>query len=88
MSDELEEAYRSGVWLPEKGRLSSHHGTTAAKVELLTLTNEMKARTPPRFLTPRCCYADGALISPAVMNMLECALRHSAAACSRPKMQL
>ena len=42
-ADELEEAYRSGVWLPERGRLTNFHGTTAAKVELLTLANELKA---------------------------------------------
>lgn len=41
-ADELEEAYRSGVWLPERGRLSSFHGTQAARVQLLTLANELK----------------------------------------------
>ena len=42
VADELEEAYRSGVWLPERGRLNDFHGTQAARVPLLTLSNEMK----------------------------------------------
>ncbi|KAK9800186.1 hypothetical protein WJX73_006192 [Symbiochloris irregularis] len=42
VADELEEAYRSGVWLPERGRLSNFHGLQGARVNLLTLVNEMK----------------------------------------------
>lgn len=42
VADELEEAYRSGVWLPERGRLSNFHGIQGARVNLLTFANEMK----------------------------------------------
>lgn len=42
LADELEEAYRSGVWLKERGRLGTHHGLTAARVDLLTPINEHK----------------------------------------------
>ena len=45
LADELEEAYRSGVWLPERGRLGAHNGlASAAKVDLLTPSHELKAR--------------------------------------------
>ena len=43
-ADELEEAYRSEVWNPNKGRVVSQKGLTiqAARVELQTLRNEAK----------------------------------------------
>ena len=43
-ADELEEAYRSEVWNPGKGRvqLQKSSSVQAARVELHTLTNEAK----------------------------------------------
>ena len=46
LADELEEAYRSGVWLKERGRLGTHNGLTAARVDLLTPINEHKVGLP------------------------------------------
>ena len=42
LADELEEAYRSGVWLKERGRLGTHFGLAAARVDLRTPVNEHK----------------------------------------------
>ena len=42
LADELEEAYRSGVWLKERGRLGTHYGLTAARIDLRTPVNEHK----------------------------------------------
>ena len=48
-ADELEEAYRSEVWNPTRGRLSAQKGIPlqAAKVDLQTLTNEAKVGLYP-----------------------------------------
>ena len=42
-ADELEEAYRSEIWNPSRGRIQAHKlGFQAARVDLRTLTNEAK----------------------------------------------
>jgi len=51
-ADELEEAYRSEVWNPSRGRLNFQKGIPlhAAKVDLQTLANKAKvkpSRIPP-----------------------------------------
>lgn len=59
----MEEAYRSEVWNPSRGRLSAQKGIPlqAAKVDLQTLTNEAKVRldTPPASTLPRFRKHDG-----------------------------
>ena len=50
LADELEEAFRSGVWLPERGRLGTHNGLAGARVDLRTPTSEYKARPCLRLL--------------------------------------
>ena len=49
-ADELEEAYRSEVWNPGKGRvqLQKSAAVQAARVELHTFTNEAKVPPPPQ----------------------------------------